>query len=243
MGLNFSKISNETIVGRILRLPLRLLPTGTVVPVLQGPLRGQKWIVGSSTHGCWLGTYELPKQLEFARSVKSGDVVYDIGANVGFYSLLAAVCAGGAGLVYSFEPAPRNIELLTRHLALNRVSNCEIVPAAVCAEDGWRMFDLSQGPCTGHLSSEGSIKVKAVSLDSFLRNGSGIRKPNILKIDVEGGEFEVLSGASRILSDYGPQIFLATHGPEHRSKCCELLESLSYHLEFLSDDELIARKS
>ncbi len=59
----------------------------------QGPLRGKKWIVGSSTHGCWIGSYEHKKQRTFWLSLRPNDVVYDIGANVGFYTLLAATVA------------------------------------------------------------------------------------------------------------------------------------------------------
>ena len=59
--INVSVISDRRFFGRTLRLPLRLVPKSAVVPILQGPLRGKRWIAGSSTHGCWLGTYELAK--------------------------------------------------------------------------------------------------------------------------------------------------------------------------------------
>ena len=51
-------------------------------------MRGVKWIAASGNHGCWLGSYEYTKQKAFAVTVRRGDAVYDIGANVGFYSLL-----------------------------------------------------------------------------------------------------------------------------------------------------------
>src|SRR5579864_334767 len=81
--INFSAINRSSLLGRILRLPLRLLPRGSVVPILQGPLRGRRWIVGSSTHGCWLGSYENGEQKILQASIRPGSVVYDIGANVG----------------------------------------------------------------------------------------------------------------------------------------------------------------
>ena len=61
---------------------INILPRGTVLPILKGPLRGKKWVVRSSFQSCWLGVYEYEKQQEFIRTVKSGDVVYDIGAGV-----------------------------------------------------------------------------------------------------------------------------------------------------------------
>lgn len=70
--MNFSGISDQGLVGRILRAPLRLVPSRATVPILQGRLRGKKWIVGSSTHGCWLGSYEWEKQRGFAAAVPGG---------------------------------------------------------------------------------------------------------------------------------------------------------------------------
>ena len=88
--MNVSAIANRSVAGRLLRLPLALIPAVLPMPVLQGPLRGYWWITGSSNHGCWLGSYEYDKQRLFARMIRAGDVVFDIGANVGFYTLLAA---------------------------------------------------------------------------------------------------------------------------------------------------------
>src|SRR6267143_3626666 len=88
--MDLSSIPFTSPVGKLLRLPLRLLPKQAVVPVLQGELRGTRWIVGSSTHGCWLGTYEHENQRLFASLVLASGLVYDLGANVGFYTLLAA---------------------------------------------------------------------------------------------------------------------------------------------------------
>ena len=92
--MKVSEISNRSVAGRLLRLPLALIPPALAMPVLQGPLRGYRWIVGSSNHGCWLGSYEYAKQRLFAQMVRSGDVVFDVGANVGFYTLLAACRVG-----------------------------------------------------------------------------------------------------------------------------------------------------
>ena len=79
--MNFS---NTTALGKLVRLPLRLVPRTAVVPVLSGPLRGARWIVGAATHGSWLGTYEAAKQLLIERALKPGSVFYDVGANAGF---------------------------------------------------------------------------------------------------------------------------------------------------------------
>ncbi|HEX6832536.1 MAG TPA: FkbM family methyltransferase, partial [Rudaea sp.] len=101
------------------------------MPILQGPLRWRLWIPGSSSHGCWLGSYEYDKQRLFARVARSGDVVFDIGANVGFYTLLAATCVAPTGRVVAFEPMPSNVKRIHQHLKLNRIGSVHSVEAAV----------------------------------------------------------------------------------------------------------------
>jgi hypothetical protein len=89
--MNFSsKLLKDAPLGKIARLPLSLLPLGTVVRILRGPLRGKRWIIGSAMHRCWLGFFEYEKQQEISRQVKPSGVFWDVGASVGFYSLLAS---------------------------------------------------------------------------------------------------------------------------------------------------------
>jgi len=70
-----------------------------VLPIMQGRLHGKKWIVGAGEHGYWLGSYEIRKRQSFEAMIKPGTVVYDIGANVGYYSLLASSLIGETGKV------------------------------------------------------------------------------------------------------------------------------------------------
>src|SRR5439155_21100969 len=82
--------SSKSLLGKAMRLPLRLIPRGAVVPILSGPARGVKSTVGSPTHGTWLGIYERTKQQLFQRSIRPGSVVFDMGAHAGIYSLIGA---------------------------------------------------------------------------------------------------------------------------------------------------------
>src|ERR1700719_2260133 len=116
--IDFSRISNASWPGRLIRLPLTVMPQSAIVPVLQGRLRGTRWLAGSSNHGCWLGSYELKKQREIEQAVKPGMVCYDIGAHVGFYTLLFAKLVGPSGRVFAFEPLPKNCAVIKRHLLL-----------------------------------------------------------------------------------------------------------------------------
>lgn len=107
--MNISAVPHDSLVGRLLRWPLRFIPPELVVPILQGKLKGRKWVVGSSKHGCWLGSYEYHKRRLFEQLIRPGDTVFDIGAHVGFYTLLASILTGPAGRVFAFEPLPRNL--------------------------------------------------------------------------------------------------------------------------------------
>lgn len=227
--MNFSATSNQTVVGKLLRLPLRLLPPRAVVPILQGSMKGKKWVAGSSTHGCWLGSYEYDKQRLFETTVRAGDVVFDVGANVGFYTLLSSVLVGSRGRVVAFEPVPRNLKFLKKHLRLNRVSNVLVMPTAVSDAVGEVHFDNSSGPSVGHISELGALRVTTVMLDSLVDEGR-IPSPHLVKIDVEGAEAAVLRGMKTILLTSKPTLFLATHGDQARSECLALLKAARYNV-------------
>lgn len=216
------------------------------MPVLQGPLRGARWVVGAMNHGCWLGSYERAKQQLFSEQVKPGAVVYDIGANAGFYTLLAARLAGPTGRVYAFEPVPANIARLRRHLSLNRTSNVEVLELAVSDAAGEALFDDAPGYAVGRLSAAGRLLVKTDTLDQLVASGR-LAAPDCLKIDVEGAEASVLRGARQVLEEHRPVVFLATHGPVAHEEATAVLLSLGYRLEALdgrtveTTDELLAR--
>src|SRR5690242_19215936 len=135
--MNLSGISSSSSFGKLLRLPLNLIPGNMVLPVMQGPMRGMKWISGSSTHGCWLGSYEYHKQRLFDAATTPHSTVWDVGANVGLYTLLAS---RKAARVLAVEPLPENIMYLERHLQLNRIANVDVLAAAVGQECGRQSF-------------------------------------------------------------------------------------------------------
>jgi len=207
------------------------------MPILQGKLRGMKWIAGSSNHGCWLGSFEYDKQRAFAARVASSDIVFDIGANAGFYTLLASVLVGPQGRVFAFEPDPRNVRYLKEHLWINRIKNVSVVEAAVADSDGTANFDAGPNLSTGHLAADGCMAVRTLSLDAMVQGGE-LPAPDYIKVDVEGAEVQVLRGASQMLCDRHPVIFLATHGKELHRRCCELLRSLEYCVEPISGPAL-----
>lgn len=243
--MNFSAIPYRSLYGKALRFPLRFIPPNMKLPILQGKLRGKRWIVGSSTHDCWFGSYEYEKRIIFEKTVTDGSIVFDIGAHVGFYTLLASVLVGPSGKVFAFEPVPRNLFYLREHLRLNRVTNVKVVEAAISDSTGITFFDEGPSSSMGRISLEGRLKVRVISLDELISQGE-VPIPHYIKIDVEGAEILVLSGAKLILTNAHPALFLATHGRNIHQQCCQFLASLGYCLRPISVnsvnevDELLA---
>jgi FkbM family methyltransferase len=227
--MNVSGIPRASAWGRLLRLPLRWLPPDLAVWIVQGRLRGKRWIVGSSTHGCWLGSYEFDKQRWFAQTVQPGAVVFDLGGHVGYYTLLASELVGPAGRVITFEPLPRNLHYLRRHLALNKAGNVTVVEAAVSDRAGSALFDEGPSSFEGRVGAHGRLQVTTVALDELVRSGA-LPMPNVMKIDIEGAELDALQGARIVLSSARPTLFLSTHSSAVHQACCELLRSLGYAL-------------
>ncbi|HET9769111.1 MAG TPA: FkbM family methyltransferase [Thermoanaerobaculia bacterium] len=220
-------------LARLVRAPFRMVPGDRPLRILSGPLRGAAWLPRSAPHGCWLGIYERATQRLFSRQIAAGDVVFDVGAHVGFYSLLASRLVGPAGRVVAFEPLARNLELIERHLAYNGASNVMVVKAAVGERTGQERFDGSGEPSMGALAAEGDL-VDLVCIDDLVGAGK-IQPPQLMKIDVEGAESRVLQGAAATLAKYRPAILLAAHGWAQWSECSRRLSALGYSLRLLRD--------
>jgi FkbM family methyltransferase len=225
--MNWTGISNTSLLGKILRLPLRLIPPQAVLPIWQGPLRGKRWIAGSGNHGYWLGSYEMDKCVRFARSVPPGGVVFDLGANVGYYSMIASFNTGPQGRVFAVEPLPRNLAFLKRHLALNRIGNVTVIEAAVADRSGTVRFAEDASTSRGRIGDQGALEVASIALDDWI-DGGRLPAPDLLKIDIEGAELLALQGARKILAAKHPPIFLSTHNGKVHKDCLELLVALGY---------------
>lgn len=223
-------MSLSNTLGRVVRLPFKLIPPGSVIPILIGPTRGLRWIVGSDIHRTWLGFYERRKLELFKERIKPGDVFFDIGAHVGIYSALAA--RAGA-TVFAFEPLERNISYLHRHVEINNL-RVTVLDVAVSDKTGLTMFDEGCHNKVGAISESGKTQVKTVKLDDLQ-----LSQPTIIKMDIEGGEVSALKGMPRILSRK-PVVFLATHGESIKKESMQILSDHGYTFLHLDDRELIA---
>lgn len=224
----------QTALGRAARWPLRFVPRGRDVRILTGPLAGAHWIVGNGNHGCWLGTYEREVQALFRRFVQPGTTVLDLGANFGFYSLLAARLAGPKGRVIAFEPMPTTLSILKRHFAINPAlaRRVTMIESAVGDVDGETTIgfenDLASASIHPLDQVSRTLTVPIVRLDTLLENGV-IRPPiSFAKIDVEGAEVDVLNGAAHLLSTHRPALVVSCHSERWHQEVLQILRGHGY---------------
>jgi FkbM family methyltransferase len=203
----------------LIRLPLRLIPHSAVVQVLSGINRGMRWRVGSSVHGCWIGHYEREKQRIVRELVKPGMLALDIGANAGFYSL--AFARLGARVI-AFEPAAENAEALRFHVAANNLP-VEVHQVAVSDCIGTARFNLGPHLSMGKIDPAGETVIATTTLDAL-----GL-KPDVVKIDVEGGELAALRGARDLLAERRTTWLVALDDPAKRAECLALLSGYRIH--------------
>lgn len=146
------------------------------------------------------GKYEPLETKIVLDLVKPGMTVYDLGANIGYYTTLLGKAVGKKGRIYAFEPSKSNCSLLENNLRTNRLSNCRIVRAAASNGNSSMMLDVT-GPSGEHtLIKNGNSKghlVRTITIDSFAHKTGKV--PQMVKIDVEGWENQALSGMAKTL--------------------------------------------
>jgi len=228
-------------LSRGLRAALnRAAPRGlSEVRIAGGGLQGATLLLDlQSEKDYWLGTYEMELQHAIQRWVQPGQVVYDLGANVGYVSLLFARAVGAHGQVFAFEPLPTNQERLRRNLELNPGLPVEIIPAAAAEKSGRAAFALHGSDDMGRLQADGSsatetIEVETIALDDFAKTHP---EPNLIKIDVEGAEALALQGMHALLRSAKPILFIELHGYEAGRACWQLLEQAGYEMYWMDAD-------
>ena len=220
-------------LGRALRIPLRLVPPSSPRRVVWGAARGFLWIPESGPHGYWLGAYEWGTQRILEKYVRAGGTVFDVGANVGFFTLVAARLVGDEGRVVAFEPLPRNLRYLREHVRLNALKSVRVVGAAVSERPGSGFLAPGDSFSEWGLAGTG-VPVDLVSLDDVVFSG-GVPGPSLMKIDVEGSEVSVLKGATKVLEKFQPVVVLSGHGYDRHLASCEFLESRHYTVRLTRD--------
>lgn len=163
------------------------------------------------------GGWEEETTRLFREVAKEGDVIVDLGANIGYYTLLAARIVGSEGRVYAFEPDPSNYKLLVNNITLNDFTNVVTEEKAVSDKMGTLTFYLNAQDMGAHTIYKTEkyrkvIVVESVTLDKYFE---GRECPvNIVKMDIEGAELAVLKGMGNIMKmNKGLKIFIEFHLP------------------------------
>jgi FkbM family methyltransferase len=186
----------------------------------------------------WLGTYEPELQQALRDYLRPGMTVYDVGANIGYVTLLLAHNVGATGQVFAFEALPANVERIRKNLEINQVVNAMVISGAVTDKNEPVRFyvhaSVGMGKAAGsagrheeHYRAE--INVPGLSLDDFVF-GQGNPPPAAVKMDIEGGEVLALPGMRRVLEEYHPLMLLELHGPESEKAAWETLRAAGYNL-------------
>jgi FkbM family methyltransferase len=218
----------------------RSVPQGlTVVEIAGGDLQGWRCELDLQREkDYWLGTYEMDLQTAIRDWVQPGWAVYDLGANIGYISLLLACATGASGQVVAIEALPENVARLKKNIQLNALeARITVLPAAVADQDEPLTFLIGPSGATGKASGsagrgmdyEGQLTVMGVSLDSLVYQ-RGFVAPQLLKIDIEGGEVLALAGMQRLLAETRPVLLLELHGQEAARVTWQLLTGQGYQI-------------
>ena len=219
----------------------RAAPQGLApVQIAAGSLQGFTFDLDLQTEkDYWLGVYEPNLQQAAKDLLQPGWIVYDVGANIGYVSILLAKAVSPSGQVYAFEALPNNFARLLQNIQVNSLQD-SIVPVHAAVSDGTRPVTFLVGPSHGmgkvsgsagrqEVVYEGSLTVPGLSLDDYVYL-QGHPAPQVVKMDIEGGEVLALPGMQRILHDAHPLMLLELHGPESAKAARTILTGAGYRL-------------
>lgn len=211
------------------------------VPIQAGPLRGKKWIISSGIRFI-RGTYVERDARILTEHIKKGETVYDVGAHVGYFTVLSSILVGNDGKVFAFEPVPLNLLFLNKHIRINHCGNVKVIETCLSDTIGEASFDDSHGSATGHLSQNGRCKVPVTTLNAMVAGGV-LPPPDFIKINAEGAEQTILQGGLAVIEKYKPRLLITFHSEELKANCIKMLEENGYIVQLTSRDALYAEKA
>jgi FkbM family methyltransferase len=228
----------------------QFVPPGTLIwaQIQQNPAQGV-WIhvdprTGQSFHK---GIIEPAVQQAIQQHLRDGMNFYDVGANIGFFSLMAACMVSRSGSVLSFEADPEVASRLRENLIYNKFMEVLVEETAVWSEPTTVSFvrvDRNNSPDRGlgHVSTTNSsasniISVEAISLDQFVLSHSA---PDFLKCDVEGAEVAVFQGPEGLLREKHPILLVEMYSSEDHRVLTQKFSQLGYPCRNLDENHVLA---
>jgi FkbM family methyltransferase len=197
------------------------------------------------------GMYEPASMRTLQRFLFPGAAFFDIGANVGVFTLAGSRRVGSTGHVYAFEPSSRERATLEKNVALNGCGNVTVIPSAAGDRSGTAILRVAAGQHRGqntlaptfaypNVHMERVETVTLVTLDELWK-AQAVRRPDVLKIDAEGSELQVLRGAESLLRNTMPVVMfeindaLLEASGASRAAIERFLTALGYRLHRLDD--------
>ncbi|MEE4195142.1 MAG: FkbM family methyltransferase [Anaerolineae bacterium] len=228
----------KPLANGIRRILNRAAPEGlTKVYVAAGDLKGTKLYLNMHLEkDYWLGTYEPELQKAVRTMLKPGMVVYDIGANIGYISLLFAKAIGPEGRIFSFEALPANIERLKQNAILSQSATpIQVIHGAVTDKAEPVEFLVHSSTSMGKVAGAAGrdvdyldkISVPGIALDAYVKEHQ-LPAPDMIKLDIEGGEVLAVKAMKETLTASHPLLFIELHGPESARAVAELLDETGY---------------
>ena len=226
----------------------KLVPRDSLawVQIRNGPAQGLWLHLNPRTGKTYFeGGGEPEVQEALQRHLRAGMTFYDIGANIGFFSLLAARLVGKEGRVVAFEADPEIASRLREHVGRNEFGWITVEEKAVWSEPR-TVFFARTDPATspdrglGHVvsaSASDTIQVSAESLDDYTWTQPA---PGFIKCDVEGAEVEVFRGAQRLLKEERPGIICEMHGEENQRILLEEFSRFGYTCKPCGKNHILA---
>jgi FkbM family methyltransferase len=157
------------------------------------------------------GTWEPQAVNILKKYLKPGDVFIDVGANTGFFSIIASKITGDAGYVYAFEPTRYYFDILLKNMKENNINNCFPFNLGLSDNDKIEKINIFDSTATLHMQaddvSEAAEEIKLRTLDSMLPE-LGLTKIDFIKVDIDGHEPFFLNGALKAIEKFDPLILL-----------------------------------
>jgi FkbM family methyltransferase len=237
------------VLGDIIhRLSYRLLPADEKVwaQIEAGPAKGIWMELNPRTSQSYVrGGAEIAVQQVLAQRIRPGMVFYDLGANIGLFSLLAARLVGPNGKVFSFEPDAWVASRLRRNVARNGFENVNVVEAGVWSTSGTFKFvpadasspDHGVGRFVAEESEAAGTPSECVALDDFIGRAT---PPDMIKCDVEGAEVEALAGGEKLLRVHRPWVICELHSEANGKTLQSYFREMGYDFNSLDANHILA---
>ena len=199
-----------------------------------GPIKGRKVFISPQISlRMWFGVDE-PWIAQLSQELLNpSDIVYDLGAHVGYTTVVFAHFLKGGGEVHAFEILPSTANHLQKTVEANGFRNIRIHVVGLGAEGA--EFDLPVGPTAmtsllaNRQEGQKTERCKVVKLDDYRRE-NGLPAPNLIKMDIERAEIDCLQGSLELINEYRPKMIIAFHSKDLLRQGYDLLTSLDYKL-------------